>query len=286
MFKDIYNFQVNDVFQYEGWSWGLDPGGGPVSAEWFIKYTVLQKDSLPGIYQYEVTKVGFFRYTNAPPNTQYYNNIETLEFIDSLNHSCNYFQNELVDNPLEDTYETNFGIMRVYPDTGIVISKKIGSEQYFNENSLYAQLNEEVLVPCCVLDFLKKYSNTLGMVHYSCSVGEFGYGEKLIGYVKKGDTTGIVYDDDWLLGIDRPEKRLKGVSIFPNPAADRITVEIQRQECNACEMNILSMDGRLETSLRFSHNRFVVDISKLPEGVHMIRITCADQVFTEKLIVF
>lgn len=81
--------------------------------------------------------------------------------------------------------------------------------------------NEEEVLPCdgCGSAFHRRHSVGLGLVSHTISCFEaWDYG-KLTGWIKNGDTTGVITPDSFFLVSNRPEPLAFPVQVAPNPSS-------------------------------------------------------------------
>jgi hypothetical protein len=75
-------------------------------------------------------------------------------------------------------------------------------------------------------------------------------------------------------------------TVFPDPADDRITIEMNRNSDGWTGATILSIQGKTMVHRMFKdQDIFVVDVASLPAGLYFIRIQTADGVATRKLFI-
>jgi len=89
------------------------------------------------------------------------------------------------------------------------------------------------------------------------------------------------------VGIDETVP-LADISIFPNPAQHRVTVDMERSSSQLKEMQLYDMQGR-SVAHSFSGTqadaRYSLDISGLREGVYMLHLLTDKGVRTERLVI-
>lgn len=74
------------------------------------------------------------------------------------------------------------------------------------------------------------------------------------------------------IGIEN-QKTSKEIKVYPNPASRELYVDIPNAEQYPCTFEMVSYSGQKAIEEEISSNQFVVDISKLPTGVYVYRIT-------------
>jgi hypothetical protein len=76
----------------------------------------------------------------------------------------------------------------------------------------------------------------------------------------------------------------KGVTVFPNPANDRLNININGYQ-GVSEIRVLSVTSQQVLSQRTGQTNSVMDISKLPRGVYIIKVVTANgEILTQKII--
>jgi len=80
--------------------------------------------------------------------------------------------------------------------------------------------SEEEVLPCdpCGSAFHRRHSVGLGLVSHTISCFEYWDYGQLTGWIKNGDTTGIITPDSFFLVSTRPEPWAFPVQVAPNPS--------------------------------------------------------------------
>jgi hypothetical protein len=126
-----------------------------------------------------------------------------------------------------------------------------------------------VLVPGPFLAYLHVFQAGLGNSTSILMAFESEERRELVGYIKNGDTTGIIYPDDLLLqGIDKLS-RTAGLTVSPNPAFTKIRVA-GTGLAPASTVEIYSLQGMLVRRMAYAET---IDISGLQPGNYFIRIS-------------
>jgi Secretion system C-terminal sorting domain len=279
-FKEIYNFNVGDVFQYRNEQLSFAIGYGTVS---LLKKTVVSKDSSSSGYTYGIV-ISEMRWQedihNIPWDTTHYYYNATEIYIDSTSHFCNHNPHELVRNP-PGIYDNEIAsIMKIYPDTGQAISRVMGD---YDEGSLYSFGGVDTLLQAGVIEYGDKYTVGLGRVIFRYDPFEGFIHEILIGYVKKGDTVGIIYPDNFLLEklTENPAKNL--IHLFPNPVKDKFILETSSIPGNS-RLSIVNVHGQELIAKQITDQKTLIDITEFPSGVYFVRLTNDRTVEVGKII--
>lgn len=102
------------------------------------------------------------------------------------------------------------------------------------------------------------------------------------------DNTGVMLLNGIPLVIPEPEARLSGLTIYPNPASCILHLKSLLFE-NLAEKQIILLDSRGRSVASFirtgeGSGHVSVDISSLPNGFYLVRVTSGDQTVTGRII--
>lgn len=83
----------------------------------------------------------------------------------------------------------------------------------------------------------------------------------------------------------------KALTIYPNPANEKLTIELQSEKSTYPEIKIFDLTGKL--IIKFEKQCFYeqeifkaeLDISDLSTGIYFVKLIQGDTTFTEKLVV-
>ncbi|MCX6243872.1 MAG: T9SS type A sorting domain-containing protein [Bacteroidetes bacterium] len=275
-FREIFNYNVGDVFQYSFLSINYGIGYG---TEGLTKKTIVSKDSSSSGYLYGVA-VSTMSWTEyiigyGYDTIHYYSN-STDTILDSVTHSCNLNPLELIMNPVFPLYVSgpNASIMKVFRDTGQSVSRCQGKNYYSSgeEAPLYGFGAGDTLEPSFLAYmYQEKFTTGIGRVIFELGIFETEVNEYLIGYIKNGVTTGTVYSNDFLLQKIGEQKTDGPLRLFPNPAKDRLIVETSGTDFPYL-LSILNMTGQEQITQQVSEQTKVIDISNLPVGIYFARL--------------
>ncbi len=73
------------------------------------------------------------------------------------------------------------------------------------------------------------------------------------------------------------------ISIYPNPVTDNLTIELPKGMNNA-RISIYAIDGQMVAAQSAVSAQQVVNVSALSSGCYTIKVTSANQSFTQKFI--
>jgi len=294
-FHDFFNFQVGDVFQYYGWA-GWATGSGYESVYTHEKMTILNKYVYPDSVRYDIHRMGRKVYwdTSFPYDTSYFNESGSISFIDSSEHICNKFNNEILRNPDdiiigEYSHFTKVGLS-LEDDT--LVSKGFGSFQYDNSVFTYqnypdTSLHEDLLEACCADQYINTYKTGLGETYYDLWIFELEQGRELIGYIKNGDTVGIIIDDSTLTSTYDLMAKAGSFSIYPNPAAGHFYIDHDNNISGKLILDIYTVNGVKIRSLSLPQGlkTHCIQVPELTPGLYIVVLRDRKQNQYKKLII-
>ena len=281
-FMEIYDFQPGDVFQYRFKQISLVIGGGSVA---LVKKRVLSRDSTALGYSYEIEKLTMSwpeSMNGIPGPVSHHYDIFTSYYTDSDSNICNYYPGRMVMDPLH--YDDDFvSFMTITPDTGQVISRIVGAP----DNFLYYNYGTDTLFRSYAALFSDKYSTGLGAVAYIEDGFEWYTHNLLIGYVKNGDTTGIVYPDDFILENVAQTEREQSITVFPIPAHNKVNLRLQDSNSRIVSLEVYSSDGRKMPGFRDQDlaESVGVDVSALLPGMYHLVVKTTGNVIHQKILI-
>jgi len=79
------------------------------------------------------------------------------------------------------------------------------------------------------------------------------------------------------------------LTVFPNPATNRLTLQLSAEEIQKHEIELLDMNGKIVLVTRLftqqGVNRKVLDISNLSPGIYLLRVISENEVITKKIAI-
>ncbi|MDF2435750.1 MAG: Microbial collagenase precursor [Bacteroidota bacterium] len=87
---------------------------------------------------------------------------------------------------------------------------------------------------------------------------------------------------DFTIGVEEIEFENK-IQIYPNPAVEKLTIDFDLTQ--DLEMNLYNIIGKLVIQKNLSSGRNDIDISSLPKGIYLIRISSDAHAFQRKLVI-
>ena len=86
-------------------------------------------------------------------------------------------------------------------------------------------------------------------------------------------------------GIDLGDQKTTSLSIFPNPATEKLTIELTCLDPNTiCTVNIYGMDGREVIRLQAQGSQVEINVGSLPGGLYGIRVSNNKETWFGKFI--
>jgi hypothetical protein len=88
-----------------------------------------------------------------------------------------------------------------------------------------------------------------------------------------------------LTAVASPVDASSGVTIFPNPAHDRLTVSFENPRQLTAKMHVIDITGReMMAPQTATENQFRLDVSEFSAGVYFIQLECGEQSFVGKFV--
>lgn len=94
--------------------------------------------------------------------------------------------------------------------------------------------------------------------------------------------------NDWweylppIVGISEAESGQ--LSVYPNPAKDKITVEGELKSAG-CEIKIIDLSGSVKKELRISHLPATISISDLEAGIYILKVATGEKIAHQRITV-
>ena len=291
-FHDFFNFNIGDVYQYRNQQCCSNGGG---NWEYRIKYTILSKevngDTIKYIRQKDFAGYSVFHCSWFSPIDSFYNyTTDTVIFIDSVLHFTNNLNYELYSELFPVPYVSSDDTI-YYESTEVSIENGITTKQFrINPTGIepyYFYLPENPDILLIDENRIKKiYKTGLGLTYQHFGWFEADSFEELIGYVKNGDTTGIVYGDDVYLQT----KEIKGLGnefiIYPNPAKEYITVKFNNTERKQIsDIFIYNVSGKIVKRISVNKNAVKINTNTLKSGVYFVNIITKDGISQRRKLI-
>lgn len=289
-FWDIFDFEVGDVFQYSIFNANLSGYGDMENNT--KKYAILSKNIQPSSVSYEIEgimRISGYTWGGGMFWLYSYPFTENLEFTDSSNHFSNLYSRSLMQLWECESFSgfNNVAYSRVIleKDANNRYFKKYGilsytmgidSDLYYLQNDYSDTLHKysmPVMDPEGLLGM--KFTEGLGAVQSFWAYWEGEQRITLEGYVKNGDTVGIITPDSLLLVNINSNKAIKEeVNVFPNPADKTVNFKFPANEVYAnCTIEIRNLMGEITITMELiSEELITLDIGNLKQGIYFYSI--------------
>ena len=278
--QEFYDFEIGDVLEYER-NVSLEPGT-PANQNTLEKRVILNRfwDADTLVYTVELFSQRTWQWS-GPPFPFYAHGIVYWRIHPALAE------------PWTDGYPGQFFIYPEAPngsqgsrlywttDTLYGVSQVIGvpGEPFQSSNcSLYKtpEGTEEEVLPCdgCGSAFHRRHSVGLGLTsHMMYCFEAWDYG-RLRGWIKNGDTTGIITPDSFFLVSVRPEPLAVPVQVAPNPSAGDWRLFFPETATEELHFNLCDVHGRIvsEGWIRAGNTEQQVSGAALPAGIYLLKI--------------
>lgn len=96
-------------------------------------------------------------------------------------------------------------------------------------------------------------------------------------------STDSTYTSNYSTGIYAKENSFKNLLLYPNPFTSELNINFQGID-NPYQTTIYNSTGEVIFSKEFSNNNIILDVSKIPYGIILIKITCANEYKIYKLL--
>lgn len=278
--KEIYNFQIGNVFQYVSTEYTKAGGAG-------LTVTTTTKLTITGIHEnndtlkYFVLGIENVAYScdqneidicDTP--TEYKTFEDTLVYIESAAHFLNGCDQQLVTNFFTENkswlndLETGpiYTKIQISESEGRHLKTIGGGEIYvYQSDSLVHFVDEAYFI-----SFKEVYAEGLGRIDIQFSQARYNYHKYLEGYVKDGDTTGVVTSDPDLLLSSENTSISDEIVLYPNPCKGLLHIKSVSPLSNA-KIELFDSKGIKVLSKRLNDSS--LDISFLQNGIYFVRLT-------------
>lgn len=288
-FWEVFDFENGDVFQYNY----FEGGPGPESWEYrTTKFTINSKTVTNDGFSYVVSGYinGEIHWYNGP--TQYYSYpfsyTYTYNYVDY--NYLPWFNNQLIEMPEAECYTPSgqenreFSIVRTNVMPFGLIRTLIGRYDFNQENNIYYEENAsndtlilvEAIEVYCFGVTINEFGEGQGRTKYNIGQEESQEKDKLVGYIKDGDTVGVITPDS-LLCTSLGDERLcdKNVSIWPNPVHDVLFVEINSPITETDDLTFMICDifgNILKTSVLPPEGITRINLQSFTPGLYFFEV--------------
>lgn len=290
-FYDFFNFSVGDIFEYHG-----DYSDHETRRRIFIeKVYINEKIPVGDNLQYNITIHRYSREAEIPPflwyDPEYAKSgiiTTTWKFIESPGHPTNYYNNELVDL---DAYEGgiwcfdrdiySYSKLHASKDSSGLYTKTVGSFALRDFYKIQDPVNKILSRFDDVCNEQEEiYKVGLGEVFHENFGFEWGESRQLKAYRKGNDTVGVFTDDEkFILGVNDFEN--VQISIYPNPAQERITISIP-DDRSIINVSILGLDGHIyKTGIKTS----TLSVGGMEPGIYILKVELNKGIVYNKIVI-
>ena len=287
-FWEIFDYEVDDVFQYHGWA-GDGSWPPPNSDSYTLKMKITSKTQTENSVNFgrDIIK----RWTTSGGS---YISSDEVTYTNTP---------EFMANQLPGTLYNICADEQVYYEI-------CGSEPYQVVSDIkhtFAPYLEEIkaigndsdpdgprmLVPCeygnprmvnVAWEYMysvgRNYAAGLGQVSHGLSSFEQFDGWDIEGYVKEGDTVGVITPDDILLDV-KEISRHQTIKVFPNPAEDILYFKIPKQST----VQIFNIRGQMVFEKAFTETKNQINVNDFMPGIYLLKVISGDRVYNQKVVV-
>jgi hypothetical protein len=269
-FKEIFNFQVGDYFNYEINEWHEWEGNIDKNESYTITKKEEHGDTVYYVRKGKGTKVEYDIRSCPPcipPHITKYEIYDTLLYVDSVNHFLNLCPDTLIQGPLlnlceDSAYYTSVHVVQ----NDSMLTKIIGGFDNFYVYDSTGTIDTILMIDCFTDFFYEVNAKGLGLVQLNYSNMAMNYYKRLLGYIKGTDTVGII-------SSLTPDKVLQsGVKIYPNPVNDELNIQVDN---SVYLINIYTLTGELvyAKSIYNSESGIIsINMNDVKKGLYLLEL--------------
>ena len=281
---EFYDFEIGDVFQYRGSTFGFFDGFRfgvekltvleKVETDEFINYTFqrITRDSFSngsGGYDFVVSddiySEGFNKFSNFLLGVNFNNQIVDISLGGS---TCGINDNQLLARPFY--IDKNPMDNRVTIGTGNLVQNL---SQPIEGNYTYTIGSDTMPQNNCFFDTYYVDKIGLGLVYLNVESFDYSRERRLIGYIKDGDTTGLIIpDEDLIVSTEEVTQEKVDFEVRPNPFSDKMTIHFKNEI--PIDLQILSLDGRMLKEITEIGNIESLDVGlqEWAPGLYLVKV--------------
>lgn len=109
----------------------------------------------------------------------------------------------------------------------------------------------------------------------NCALNSIFFSSADIGYAV-GDSGTIVKTTNGGVGISQTHSTQKLITIYPNPVADELVIDIPINEWQNADIQIYSVTGQLMLRQETTGTKTVLNLGNLPKGIYILKIATAE----------
>lgn len=300
--KNYFDFNVGDVFEYHG-----NGNWDAVHETDFIrKYTIQSRTQNGDTIVYGIQGLGYEHSVNVmnwQQSSYYYPITGQMTFVDSADHTGNYFNNEAIEN--NERVLTNSGSgywpggvgypayyrCELFVDSLNITGLRFGQMQRMfsvypgavpiaNSDTLNPEQPFTSGNPGVAIRLQEGLGQTLAQ--YSSNFETY-WNEELFAYVKNGDTVGVLTPDVLLDGIAVQPPVSSAIAVYPNPSPGNFTVTIPGEI--PAEVLLTDLQGRTVKNFGEQTRTVSLSASALAEGVYLLQVFLPGGMQTVRIII-
>ena len=293
--REFYDFQVGDVFQYRKESWAFS-----TTTEVIKKITILGKEEQDSSIVYSINEIrSFVSYSFTAPPFYSYSNADRDWTIDLTYNSPLNFLNETYPKQLfnldegwgsfcvdyEDGIYTPVRIEKDSLTGRIIKSTANNTADSYDNVFFFLDDNSDILMNGgCIGYTLREHMTGLGEVYNEGEIIDNGSMERLIGYIKEGDTTGIITPDAVILSLDNEIPKTSLATIHPNFSNG--IFKLKTTEGHALRLSIYDLKGQLIQRItdQRSGQSIDLDLTTQPNGIYFVQVWLDDKFENIKIV--
>lgn len=287
-FKEVYNFQIGDVFQYVEES-STSIGGLYPTTKITSKYSIESKTANGDTLMYSISGI---RRTDSwcagnptsdpicDPSSysEFFN--ETLVYIDSAMHFLNRCKDELVSGFSEDINSISDSV--VYTKIQIQIEDTNHVKIIGGPGNLFTYNANDSLITIDYAEFKDVYARNLGKISHELWFFEVNESKYLQGYINNGDTTGVISPDENLIVSTNTIIKQDVLKIYPNPTDGVIFLSFSGAIAEDAKIEIFDIAGKMIMAKNISDS--YIDLSAFNRGIYFLKVSIYNNIITKKVI--
>jgi hypothetical protein len=271
-FKEIFNFQEGDFFNYEINEWQEWLGSIDKNESYTITNKKEHGDTVYYVRKGKGTKVEYDIRSCPPcipPHITKYEIYDTLVYVDSANHFLNVCPDSLISVASlipyycqDSDYYTSVQVVQ----NDSMLTKIIGGDDNFYVYDSTGIIDTIEIDHNGCTSFYEVYAKGLGLVEHTYSDFGGSIDKKLLGYIKGTDTVGIISSLP-------PDKVLqRGVKIYPNPVKDELNIQVDK---SVYLINIYTLTGELvyaKPIYKSEDDIISIHINDIKKGLYLLEL--------------
>lgn len=287
---DVFNFEVGDVFQRL--SYYEDQNCGSIAddcQEYMTKTTILDKWIIGDTLFYTVDVLKATKYGGYAENYAYiYRDLNYSTQIQKYYPNNSLFTSSFPGGLIFDPRSSTYLIVNVLNEKIFTVINEdfypiINTQQELDgfdnnlsfKNKKFQQLNSGLLI-----EYNEGTSEFLSIkpglgLHKDLLQGfEWEHRDTIMGYVKNGDTTGVVHTNDFIVATDN-NLSLEKPALYPNPSSGFVHID--------CNYEYYEISNSLGLVIKEGEYENQLDLSELEKGVYFLRVNSVNKNFIYKI---